>query len=110
MSNKKTVKTKASKAKTKAPTADTLGRLIDRHGDDCGYLLYAPYFSDFSDDTILCLSDDAPRTITLETWERWGKQAKSFHKSVESALAAEWTVKKVVKKKAKKVSKKAAKK
>ena len=107
MSNKKTVKTKASKAKTKAPTADTLGRLIDRHDEDCGYILYLPHLSK---ETILCLSDDAPRTITLETWERWGKQAKSFHKSVESALAAEWTVKKVVKKKAKKVSKKAAKK
>jgi len=92
-------KTKASKAKTKAPTADTLGRLIDRHDEDCGYILYSPYFSK---ETILCLSDDAPRAITLETWERWGKQAKSFHKSVESVLK--------VKKVTKKVSKKAAKK
>jgi hypothetical protein len=99
-----------TKAKPKAPPADTLGRLIDRHGKDCGYLLYSPYFSDFSDDTILCLDDDAPRTITLETWERWGKQAKSFHKAVESALKAEEVVKKKTKKVTKKVSKKVAKK
>ena len=92
-----------TKAKTKAPTADTLGRLIDRHDEDCGYILYSPYFSK---ETILCLDDDAPRAITLETWERWGKQAKSFHKAAESVLK----VKKVVKKKAKKVVKKAAKK
>ena len=93
----------STKTKTREPAAGTLGRLIDRHGDDCGYILYSPYFGD---ETILCLSDEAPRAITLETWERWSKQAKSFHKSVESALKAE----KVVKKKTKKVTKKAAKK
>ena len=94
------MRTKSSKAKTKAPTANTLGRLIDRHGDDCGYVMYSPYVSN---QTILCLSDEAPREITLETWERWTKQAKSFHKSVESALK----VKKVAKKKkTRKVAKK----
>ena len=93
----------STKKTAKAPTADTLGRLIDRHGEDCGYLMYSPYFSN---ETILCLSDEAPRAITLETWERWGKQAKSFRKAVESALK----VKKVVKKKTKKVTKKVAKK
>jgi hypothetical protein len=68
------------------------GLLIDRHGDDCGYVLYSPYFHET---TILSLNDDAPRLITLETWERWGKQAKAFEKAAKSVLK----VKKVVKKK-----------
>lgn len=92
-----------ARTKTKEPVAGTLGRLIDRHGDDCGYILYSPYFGD---ETILCLSDEAPRAITLETWERWSKQAKSFHKAAESVLKVEKVVKKVVKKKTKKVTKK----
>ncbi len=100
MSSKKTATTRT---KTKAPTVPTLGRLIDRYGDDCGYLMYSPYFLS---KTILCLSDEAPRAITLETWERWGKQAKSFHEAAESVLK----VKKVVKKKAAKKTKKVVKK
>jgi hypothetical protein len=96
----------STKTKTKAPTADTLGRLIDRHGEDCGYVMYSPYFSN---ETILCLSDEAPRAITLETWERWGKQAKSFRKAAESVLKAKKVVKKAAKK-TKKVTKKVAKK
>ena len=108
MSTKKTAKTKA---KTKEPVAGTLGKLIDRHGDDCGYILYSPYISE---ETILCLSDDAPRLITLKTWERWGKQAKSFQKAAKkhapkvnlSRFTADFVVKKAAKKKAKKVTKK----
>ena len=113
-----TKKTATTKTKTKKPIVgalgrlverhnDELGRLIDRHGDDCGYLMYSPYSTA---QTILCLSDDGPRWITLKTWERWGKQAKSFHKSVESALKAEKVVKKKTKKVTKKVAKKVAKK
>lgn len=93
----------STKTKTKAPTADTLGRLIDRHGEDCGYLMYSPYLTA---QTILCLSDDSPRWITLKTWERWGKQAKSFQKAAESVLEVKKVVKKKAAKKTKKVTKK----
>ena len=97
-----TKKTTTTKTKTREPAVGTLGRLNDRHGDDCGYIFYSPYLTE---ETILCLSDDAPRYITLKTWERWGEQAKSFHKSIESALKVEKVVKKVTEKAAKKTKK-----
>ena len=81
-SNRKSAAEAKAKAKAKKKlegyTKNNPGLLIDRHGEDCGYVLYSPYFLE---KTILSLNDDAPRLITLETWERWGKQAKAFEKA-----------------------------
>jgi len=78
----KTTKAAEAKAKKKIEsyTKSNPGLLIDRHGDDCGYIIYSPYFPE---KTILSLNDDAPRLITLETWERWGKQARAFEKTAK---------------------------
>jgi len=93
-----------AKKKIESYTKHSPGLLIDRHGDDCGYVIYSPYFLE---KTILSLNDDAPRLITLETWERWGKQAKAFEKAAKKAtkglrkLSAEYWAESVTKYKAK---------
>ena len=51
--------------------------LIDRHGQECGYILYSQVFKP---DCILMFHEDSPRNVTLETWQRWGKQAESYAK------------------------------
>lgn len=73
-------KVEATAKELEGYTKNNPGLLIDRHGEDCGYVLYSPYFLE---KTILSLNDDAPRLITLETWERWGKQAKAFEKAAK---------------------------
>lgn len=70
--------------------------LIDRHGEDCGVLLYSPYFEN---DMILALNEKAPRNITLATWQRWGKQAAAYRRSLKALLKPVAKKKKKAKKK-----------
>jgi hypothetical protein len=82
-SKKATVKNKKEEGTPESYTKDNSGLLIDRHGEDCGYVLYSPYFDD---DIILVLNEEAPRNITLDTWQRWGKQAMAYRHSLEALL------------------------
>lgn len=102
MKTKATIKTKTkvkaktnsakaakAKAKKKAPTSDELMTLVDRHGQECGFILYSPYFEQ---KVILSLNEEAPRSVTLGTWKRWGKQAAEYQK-VMKKRELEWSLK-----------------
>jgi hypothetical protein len=75
-----------SKPKANSAKADTVSStLIDRYGENCGHILYSPYFKE---QVILCLNEEAPRNITLGTWKRWGKQATQYKKEMKQKKLA----------------------
>jgi len=62
---------------------DSERSLIDRHGDDCGAILYSAFRMP---SIVLALNDDAPRNITLATWQKWGKQANAYKREMSALL------------------------
>lgn len=77
-------KTKKVKSVPFASLMDTSDRtLVDRHGDDCGIILYSAFYTP---SIVLALNDDAPRTISLATWQKWGKQANTYRREMDAIL------------------------
>lgn len=93
-------KTKKVKSKPFASLLDISNRtLVDRQGDDCGIILYNAFFKT---PIVLALNDDAPRTITLATWQKWGKQANTYKREMNALLKPSKKKKAVTKAAAKK--------